>query len=107
MSQEHIPANITLQQLGGSSRLKLMTGVKDIHHMDGGNTLRLGRIPNARGKLGRVSHMWITLDPDDTYTVRTSYTHGMTNTEREKVDGIYCDRLHQTFTDLTGLYLTF
>jgi hypothetical protein len=58
------PADIILQQLGGSNRLKIMIGAHDFFSSNNGNTLQF------KFKMCKIANfIKVTLDPSDTYTV--------------------------------------
>lgn len=106
-------ADIILNQLGGN-RFIVMTGSKNF--VADGNTLRMQLAKNA----SKANRLYITLDGDDTYTMRFfKYTAGGLRinhkkgtatfvedktTEVKTVSGIYCDQLQEIFTATTGLY---
>lgn len=102
-------ASTILEQLGGNKFLA-MTGARDL--IADGNTLRM-TLPKNMSKANRLS---ITLDADDTYTVRFyRFTAGRFNPKtlkftEEKVQevktshGIYWDMLQDLFTSVTGMY---
>lgn len=102
-------ADIILQQLGGG-RFIVMTGSKNF--VSDGNTLRMSLTKNS----SKANRLWITLDEDDTYTMRFfKYTAPRFNTktcifteekvtEIKKISGVYCDQLQDIFTETTGLY---
>lgn len=102
-------ADIILDQLGGNKFLA-MTGAH--HLLADGNTLRMQLTRN----ISPANRLWITLDPDDTYTMRFfKYTAprfssktGTFSAEKVKevktVHGVYCDMLQDIFTATTGMY---
>lgn len=102
-------ADIILEQLGGY-RFTVMTGAHGF--IADGNTLRMMLTKNA----SKANRLWITLDGDDTYTMRFfKYTAPRFNTktctfteekvtEIKKISGVYCDQLQDIFTETTGLY---
>lgn len=102
-------ADIILQQLGGG-RFIAMTGSKNF--VSDGNTLRMSLAKNS----SKANRLWITLDGDDTYTMRFfKYAAPRFNTktctfteekvtEIKKISGVYCDMLQDIFTNTTGLY---
>lgn len=102
-------ANTILQQLGGNKFI-VMTGSKNF--LSDGNTLRMHLAKN----MSKANRLEITLDPDDTYTMRFyKYTAGRLNTktfsftedkitEVYTIDGIYFDMLQEIFTNVTGMY---
>lgn len=99
-------------QLGGNA-FAAMTGSKKF--IADGNTLRMSLARNA----SKANRLYITLDADDTYTMRFfHYTaprfskRTFTFTEEKERDiykttGIYCDQLREVFTMVTGLYTRF
>ena len=91
--------NTIRDQLGG--RALYMLGAKNI--WGEGHTLgfKIGR--NAK----RINAITITLDPDDTYTVKFLRQKGAPTFEVTTVaeeNGIYVDMLHDTITRNTGLH---
>ena len=102
-------ADIILEQLGGY-RFMRMTGSHGF--ISDGNTLRMVLRKNA----SKANRLWITLDPDDTYTMRFfKYTPTKWNNktfsyspekikEIKEIKGVYCDQLQDIFTEATGLY---
>ena len=106
-------AQTILQQLGGN-RFVAMTGAH--HFLSDGNTLRMQLPRNA----SRANRLWITLDWDDTYTMRFFYYRpGGTRIDYKRmkvhelreinetvyeISGIYCDQLQEIFTAQTGMY---
>lgn len=105
-------ADIILNQLGGG-RFAAMTGSS--HFVSDGNTLRMSLAKNS----SKANRLYITLDPDDTYTMRffrysaprfNSKTISFTDekiTEIKEIKGVYCDMLQGIFTQVTGLYTRF
>ncbi len=101
-------ADIILEQLGGNKFLA-MTGAKNL--LADENTLRM-TLPKNRSKANRL---YITLDPDDTYTMRFfRFTAGRLNrktfawtedktTEVKETSGVYADMLQDIFTSVTGM----
>lgn len=106
-------ASTILQQLGGN-RFIAMTGAH--HFVSDGNTLRM-QLPRNKSKANRL---YITLDADDTYTMRFFYyrpggmridykkatVREIETIERDiyKISGIYFDQLQEIFTRQTGMY---
>ena len=106
-------ASTILEQLGGNKFIA-MTGCN--HFVSDGNTLRM-QIPRNAGKANRL---WITLDGDDTYTMRFFYyRQGGIRVDNNKMEvkeiptiekdiyvisGIYFDQLQEIFTEQTGMY---
>lgn len=109
-------ADIILQQLGGN-RFIAMTGSN--HFLADGDTLRMHLAKNG----SKANRLDITLDYDDTYTMRFyRYTRGGLRinhkkgtatfvddkiTEVKKYEGIYCDQLQELFTEVTKMYTHF
>lgn len=102
-------ADIILEQLVGH-KFVVMTGSKNF--LADGNTLRMNLAKNG----SKANRLWITLDADDTYTMRFfKYTAPRFNsktltfteekiTEVREHKGVYCDMLQDIFTEVTGLY---
>lgn len=106
-------ASIILQQLGGNKFLA-MTGAYNL--LSDGNTLRMSLRRNA----SKANRLYITLDADDTYTMRFFYyKQGGLKIDYKKatvtevkpverdiytVSGIYFDQLQEIFTAQTGMY---
>jgi len=95
-----------LRQLGGRQFL-VLTGARNL--VGGDNTLSMQVSASAQIPLkNRCTHVRITLDPSDTYTVeflrfnRKTYEFA----ECSKHEGIYCDMLKDLFEAQTGLYVT-
>ena len=101
-------ADIILEQLGGNKFLA-MTGARNL--LADGNTLRMTLPKN----LSKANRLYITLNPDDTYTMRFfrftagrinrktfAWTEGRT-TEVKETSGIYADMLQGIFTSVTGM----
>ena len=89
----------TIQLQLGGSRFELMTGshsfVGDVNYL----SFQVGRNPKG------VTHVRVTLDADDTYTV-TFFKFNRRTLELKmlaSVDGVYADQLRATFTMHTGL----
>lgn len=107
--REMKPADIILQQLGGSRRLKIMINGRDFYSDDNGNALIFKFMPGKNGETA----VKITLDPSDTYTVefikivrRKDPTLKIMIPHRvviSKHEGIYFDMLADLWRDQTGL----
>lgn len=100
MSDQTVALTI-LQQLGGN-RFTVMTGSKNYLSTENSLAFKVGR--NAK----KVTHVRITLTPDDLYDVefldcRTTAKR-LIHEVKEKAEGVYCDQLQAVFTDGTGLY---
>lgn len=102
-------ADIILQQMGGH-RFVAMTGCS--HFVSDGDTLRMSIPKNG----SRANRLYITLDTDDTYTMRFfRYTAPKLSRKTfefvgEKVEevktytGVYFDQLQELFTEVTKMY---
>lgn len=101
---QEIAATIA-QQLGGIGRLSTMCGARDFVAVEDGLRMKLGS--GATGKKGMVTHLTVTLTPEDLYDVKTQRVRGGTVTDLETVEGIFADMLMNTFEAMTGMYLTF
>lgn len=91
-----------LTQLGGH-RFVAMTGAKQL--INRGNGLSFG-LPTTRHYVKNgASHVFITLDPSDTYTVRFTKWNArkLEHVEIAAHSGVYCDMLRSIFTAETGL----
>ena len=87
-------AETILSQLGGN-RFVVMTGAKNL--LKDHNALSM-RLPSRK-----VTHVRITLDPSDTYTVLFLRMRGYQVTEVARVSDVYADSLREVFTRYTGL----
>jgi len=93
-------AETILSQLGGR-RFIAMTGAKNFMALKSGLQFDLPKTPHyVRNGISRV---WVELKVSDTYTVKTWKIRGQNVKEIDEVEGIYCDMLQSTFTELTGL----
>lgn len=102
------PADITAQQLGEQQRLKLMIGAKDFFSDDNGQTLTF-KFPRCC----KANYCKITLEADDTYTVRfikigrlNKKTWEVKVTQTGEFKGVYDDNLKDVFENFTRLYLS-
>lgn len=93
-------AQTILTQLGGGKFLA-MTGAKDL--VGGADTLRF-RLPARAAKDG-ITHVAVTLDASDTYTVQALkyQARKFETTTVAEVSGVYADSLQRVFTGMTGL----
>lgn len=78
----------------------VMTGTKNLLSTENSLRGKIGR--NAKG----VTHFIVTLEPDDTYTVRFMRVWGKKITEKGTTSGVYVDMLCELFESSTGLYLS-
>ena len=90
------------EQLGGLRRLSMMVGARNFVSSEDSLTFKLGR-----GAKDGITHVTVTLDADDTYTVRFCRCWGTKVTEKGTSSGIYNDMLVALFESSTGFYLTF
>jgi hypothetical protein len=100
MGTQHQVAATLAQQIGRPAFV--MIGARDILGREDGLSFRVGR--NAKS----VTHLRITLDPSDTYTVEALRIRRVQGVLTPKVvetrELVYADSLHQTIEALTGLY---
>lgn len=105
MSQS--PAEIIREQLG--MQCFLLLGAKNVFSDNEGRTLRFNIGKNAKG----VQLVEITLDPNDTYTVRFSskrkktiggFISGYVTKVHAESTNVYFDALHDILEAKTGLY---
>ena len=92
-------ANTIRSQIGHGTLF--MMGAKNLVATETGLTFRIGR--NAKS----VSHVMITLEPSDTYTVEfrrvRNSKNGITNKLVNSFDDVYADMLHTVLESGTGL----
>lgn len=88
-------AQTILQQLGGN-RFLAMTGARNLVNQGNGITMQL---PKNGSKANRLT---ITLDDQDTYTVRFWKYRNFEAIPVVQHDGIYCDMLQRIFKETTG-----
>jgi hypothetical protein len=91
-------AQTIAQQIG--SRAFTMMGAKQI--MAAGDCLKWKVTRNSK----RVTHVVVTLQVDDTYTVQTWSVRGLHMKLLNTVHGVYVDALQRTLQSETGLYLS-
>lgn len=89
-------ANTILAQLGGN-RFIAMTGARNL--MGGENTLTMKL---GKGALDGITHLTVTLDADDTYTVLFQKVRGYEVTKITEHVGVYADMLTEIFYNATG-----
>ena len=97
MSTDLTVANIIAQQIGGKAFYMLGTRYK----VGDEKSLRF----DIRG-CSKISHIRITLDPSDTYTVEFMKVRKMSCKNVEILHDIYADQLHEIIERKTGLYLS-
>jgi hypothetical protein len=93
-------ANTILSQLGGN-RFLAMTGARDLMGSENSLTMRL-----PRGAKSGITHIRVTLDPSDTYTVKAMKFNkrALQMTDIATQDDVYADNLRDIFEAMTGLY---
>lgn len=96
-TESQIIASEILKQLGGN-RFLVMTGSKNLAATGKGLSMKLTR-NNAK-----ATHLTITLDADDTYTLTFVKVTVKEFTTVKETKGVYCDMLQNIFTSVTGLY---
>lgn len=93
---------IIIQQLGGPGKLKAMLGVTSVYEPD--HKPGVGFTwPNRQRSKGNACE--ITLDPDDTYSVRFFNLSGTDKKLVKMYDDVYADSLINIFENQTGWYL--
>lgn len=95
-----------LRQLGGR-QFQVLTGARNL--VGGPNSLSMQVSASAQVPLkNRCTHVRITLDPTDTYTVEFMRfsRKKLEFTECSRHEGVYCDMLQDLFEAQTGLYVT-
>lgn len=102
-------AETILNQLGGGKFI-VMTGSKKF--MSEENKLHM----NLSKNMSKANRLTITLDPNDTYTMRFFKLTGGTLNKKtfeyseikekdiEVISGVYNDQLQNIFTSITGMY---
>ena len=90
------------EQIG--HRAFFMLGAKDLTAYESGLGFKVGR--NAKS----VNHVVVTLEPDDTYTVKAERvcvsrkTFTVSRKVLGEVSDVYVDSLHTVIESLTGMY---
>lgn len=75
-----------------------MLGAKNIAADERTLTFKIGK--NAKG----VTHVRVTLDPSDTYTLTFLRVRGTVSKVVSEVEGVYFDGLHRVIEQGTELY---
>ena len=88
-------AQIIADQLG--QRTLYMIGASRLVGAKNSLMFKVGRNAN------KVTHLRITLDPSDTYTVEALAIRGISIVTKGKATDVYVDSLHRTIESLTGL----
>jgi hypothetical protein len=91
-----VVAETILAQLGGNGFLA-MTGAKNLLGDANSLHMKLGR-----GCLNGITHLRVTLDASDTYTVAFLKVRGVKVATVAEVSGVYADSLRSVFTNHTG-----
>ena len=86
------------RQIG--NRAFFMMGGKNLIASEDALTWKIGR--NAKN----VTHVTVTLDPSDTYTIKFQRVHGLKVTDKGELSMVYADQLHALIEENTGLYLS-
>lgn len=89
-------AQTILEQLGGN-RFIAMTGAQHFGYTDNALSFKIGR--NA----GKVTHVRVTLDPSDTYTVDFLAVRGAKVKTLQEYSVVYADNLRDVFARVTGM----
>lgn len=96
-------ANIIVQQLGGSRKLQMMIGLRQILTERNAVTLVFPK-PKHKGAVNRVR---ITLNGMDLYDMEFIRTHGRSVKVVKEFNDVYAEDLKDRFEDGTGLYIRF
>lgn len=91
--------NDIFNQLGGFNQFRMMTGAKQfvVDHKTDTIQFKIGRNCNS------INIVRITLTAMDDYTVEFGRLRANNYKVVNKVDGIYCDTLAETFRRYTGM----
>lgn len=91
--------NDIFNQLGGFNQFRMMTGAKQfaVDHKTDTIQFRIGKNCNS------INIVRITLTAMDDYTVEFGRLRAGNYKVVNKVDGIYCDTLAETFRRYTGM----
>lgn len=87
-------------QLGGFSRLRLMTNANTFIDCGDGLPFRVGR--NAK----RINYCKVTLTEEDLHDVEFRYVSVKKNTLVSVAHGVYAEDLARVFEEHTGMYLS-
>jgi hypothetical protein len=82
------------------NRAFAMMGAKNLLASERALQFKIGR--NAKG----VTHVTVTLDPTDTYTVKFDRVRKYVAKPVAEVEGVYVDSLRSVIESNTGLYLS-
>lgn len=99
-------ANETLNQLtqapNGINRLAATIGAKNFVHDDDSIRFKFPAMKHG----ARYNFIQITLDANDTYTVKIARLVKHSLTKVTETSGLYCDMLKSHFEKTTGLYVS-
>lgn|SRR3990167_1305965 len=102
------PADIILQQIGGSARLKVMIGAKDFFSDNDGQTLSF-----KFAMCNKASVIKITLNGLDLYDVKfikpgrlNKKTWDVSPSKVTEFENVPVENLKQVISDFTGLFLS-
>lgn len=99
MNQNQIIAETIVKQLGGNHFI-VMTGSKNFVYGESNLSFKVGS-----GTKNGITHVRITLTPDDLYDMEFLKIRGMKEPVTvAKHEDIYCDMLQDIFTSETGFY---
>ena len=97
-------AKTILNQIGGKALY--MIGAKQNVAIESGVSIKVGRgAKHPTG--GKVTHLRVTLDANDTYTFEVLRAKGGKNPSVKVLDtteGVYCDMLREMIESSTGMY---
>ena len=96
-------ANTIVQQLGGSRKLQMFIGLKQILTASNAVTLVFPK-PKHRGAVNRVR---ITLNGKELYDMEFIRTHGRSAKVVSEFNDVYAEDLRDRFEEGTGLYIRF
>ena len=96
-------ANTIVQQLGGSRKLQMFIGLKQILTASNAVTLVFPK-PKHRGAVNRVR---ITLNGMDLYDMEFIRTHGRSVKVVKEFNDVYAEDIKDRFEEGTGLYIRF
>ena len=96
MTTNTTTARTIAEQIG--SKAFFMIGAKNLVASENGLTFKVGR--NTKG----VSHIRVTLTPEDLYKMEFISVRGTSVKTKAEVEGIYFDMLNKMIEANTGLY---
>jgi len=96
-------ANTIVQQLGGSRKLQMMIGLKQILTASNAVTLVFPKPKHA----GAVNRVRITLNGLDLYDMEFIRTHGRSVKVVKEFNDVYAEDIKDRFEEGTGLYIRF